>query len=87
MVSVSLSVLSTKKNDVCSFGIYSSTYGNVTPESIQTVTTDSVAPVNVVLFGVAALSNAQYVEIWGKNGTTAGGNIIVNQCTVSVVGT
>ncbi len=87
MVSVSLSVLSKKQNDLCSFGIYSSAYGNVTPESIQTVTTDTVAPVNVVLFGVAALSNAQYIEIWGKNGTTAGGNIIVNQCTVSVVGT
>lgn len=86
MVSASLSVLSTKKDDVCSFGIYNSATGNVAPESIQTVTTDTLAARNVVLFGVAPLSNAQYVEVWGKNATTANGNIIVNECTVSVVG-
>ncbi len=87
MVSASLSVLSTRKLDVCSFGIYNSATGNVAPESIQTVTTDTVIPVNVTLLGVAALSNTQYLEVWGKNATTPNGNIIVNNCTLSVVGT
>ena len=86
MVSACLSVLSTRKGDVCSFGIYDSSRGIVTPESVQTVTTDTVAPVNLTLFGVARLANAQYVEIRGKNATTPNGNIVVQQMTVTVVG-
>lgn len=85
-VTSSMTVKSTKKLDVCSFGIYDSSRGIVIPESIQTVTTDTDIPVTVALTGVAALTMGQYVEIHGKNGTTANGNIVVNQCTVSVVG-
>lgn len=86
MVSTTMSVLSTHKGDVCSFGIYDSSRGNVTPESVQTVVTDTTAPVNLTLFGVARLTGTEYVEIRGKNATSINGNIIVQQLTTTVVG-
>lgn len=85
-VTASLTVLSTKKLDVCSFGIYDSSRGNVIPESIQSVTTDTAAPVSVSLCGVSALSDTQYLEVWGKNNTTPSGNIVVDNCTLMAVG-
>lgn len=86
-VTASFSVLSTRKLDVCYFGIYDSSRngGNVTLESMQSVITDTTAPVNVVVNGIAALSNTQYVEIWGRD-STGTANIIVNQMSFSVVG-
>ena len=72
-VTASVTFTTNKNVDVCSFGIYDSARANVTTESIQTMTAGSTTqPQNVTLVYIATMNPGAYVEVWGRNQTTAG---------------
>jgi hypothetical protein len=82
----SLTFTTNKNADVCSFGIYDSARGNVTVESVQTMTAGSTTqPQNVGLVYVALVAPGGYFEVWGRNQSTAGA-INIQNVTVSIAG-
>jgi hypothetical protein len=83
----SLTFTTNKNADVCSFGIYDSARGNVTVESVQTMTAGSTTqPQNLGLVYVALVAPGGYFEVWGRNQTTNNGAINIQNVTVSIVG-
>ena len=86
-VVASVTFTTARNADVCSFGIYDSTRGNVAIESIQSMTAGStVQPQNVGILYVATMMPGAYLEVWGRNERTAPGTIFFDHVTVSVDG-
>lgn len=85
-IAASVTFVTGKANDVCSFGIYDSTRGNIAAESIQTMTAGSTTqPQNVGLLYIASMTPNSYVEVWGRNQSTAG-TINIQNVIVTAVG-
>lgn len=86
-VVASITFTTAKNADICSFGIYDSLRGNVAIESIQTMTAGStIQPQNVGILYVATMMPGAYLEVWGRNESTAPGTIFFDHITVSVDG-
>ena len=86
-VVASLTFTTNKNLDICSFGIYDSMRGNVAPESVHSMTSGSTSqPQNVTIVYVATMAPGTYLEVWGRNQSTAGGAINLENVTMSVDG-
>lgn len=86
-VVASVTFTTDKNLDICSFGIYDSSRGNVAPESVHSMTSGSTTqPQNVTIVYVATMTNGAYLEVWGRNESTAPGAIVLDHVTMSVDG-
>jgi hypothetical protein len=75
-VIASLSFSTAKANDVCAFGIYDSSRGNVAIESIQIMTAGTPTQYqNITVAYLASLVQGNYIEVWGRDTTTTNGTI------------
>jgi len=75
-VVASISFSTAKANDVCAFGIYDSSRGNVAIESIQIMTAGGVTQYqNICVTYLASMVQGNYIEVWGRDTSTTNGTI------------
>lgn len=86
-VVASITFATSKNNDVCAFGIYDSSRGNIAIESVQAMTAGTTSQYQSVgVSYLASMVQGNYLEVWGRDMSTNNGNIILQNVNFQVTG-
>ena len=86
-VIASITFATSKNNDVCAFGIYDSSRGNIAIESVQAMTAGTSSQYQSVgVSYLASMVQGNYLEVWGRDMSTNNGNIILQNVNFQITG-